>query len=325
VSRDRSAKAARERKLRAVHDAPPGLVDGEVLTIVRRHWPVEVDAVEHLPVGFGAHHWRALARGKPRLFVTLDALGAHHSAASLEAAYAAVAALDLDFVVASLPTRSGRYTVPLEHGQLSCAPWTAGTVAGAGPVVSDRLARANIDTLARLHAIEPPRAIRHWQPRVGPDFAASLAGALRGSWAAGPYGEPARAAITTRIEAIAEWTTRYHQLVDQAVALRWVPTHGEPHTRNQMITARGVRFVDWESFALAPRERDFGPLIEAGYADQLRPNWAMVEMYDLEWRLDEIAQYASWFACQHSDSNDGEVAWEALRHELDRPEWQCPP
>jgi spectinomycin phosphotransferase len=308
-----------------VREPPPGLVDGEVLTIVRRHWPVDVDEVEHLPVGFGAHHWRASVRGEPRLFVTLDALGARHSAASLEAAYAAAAALDLDLVVASLPTRTGGYTVALEHGRLSCAPWTAGTVAGSGAVADDRLAWANIDALARLHAIKPPAAIPHWQPRVGPDFAASLACALRGSWATGPHGEPARVAISTRIMAIADWTTRYHQLVDQAAALRWVPTHGEPHTRNQMITAAGVRFVDWESLALAPRERDLGPLIAAGYADHLRPDWAMVEMYDLEWRLDEIAQYASWFSREHSGSEDDQVAWDALQHELDRPEWHSPP
>jgi spectinomycin phosphotransferase len=209
-------------------------------------------------------------------------VGARHSAASLEAAYAATAALDLDFVVASLPTCTGEYTVPLERGRLSCAPWTAGKVAGSGPVVGDGLARANIDALARLHATSPPAAISLWQPRVGPDFAASLAGALRKPWSTGPFGELAREAISARIEELALWTARYHRLVDRARRLPWVPTHGEPHTRNQLITATGPRFVDWESLALAPRERDLGPLIEAGYADHLRPDWAMVEMYDLE-------------------------------------------
>ena len=31
-----------------------------------------------------------------------------------------------------------------------------------------------------------------------------------------------------------------------------VPTHGEPHNDNQVITAHGLRLVDWESLALAP-------------------------------------------------------------------------
>jgi spectinomycin phosphotransferase len=308
-----------------VREPPLGLADAEVLTIVRRHWPVDVDEVEHLPVGFGAHHWRASVGGEPRLFVTFDALGARHSAESLEAAYAAAAALDLDFVVASLPARTGGYTVPLQHGRLSCAPWTAGRVAGSGPVADDRLAWANIDALARLHATKAPAAIPHWRPRVGPGFAASLARALRSSWTTGPYGEPARAAISTRITAIADSTARYQQRVEQAATRRCVPTHGEPHTRNQMLTAAGLRFVDWESFALAPRERDLGPLIAAGYADHLRPDWAMVELYDLEWRLDEIAQYAALFSGPHSGGQDDQIAWDALQHELERPERRWPP
>ena len=295
-----------------------------MLAAVRRHWPAEVDAVEHLPVGFGAHHWRASARSAPRLFVTLDAVGARHSAASLEGAYAAAAALELDFVVAPLPSRTGTYTVPLADGRLSCTPWTAGTVAGSGPVTGDGLARANLDALARLHAARPPAAIPRWRPRVGPELAETLAGALGRAWASGPYGEAARAAIAERIGAIAAWTTRYHGLVDRARTLPWVPTHGEPHTRNQIVTPGGVRLVDWESFALAPRERDLGPLIEAGHAADVRPDWAMVELYDLEWRLDEIAQYATWFAGPHTGDRDDRIALDGLRRELGRPEWRRP-
>jgi spectinomycin phosphotransferase len=254
------------------------------------------------------------------VFVTLDALGERHSAASLEAAYAAAAALDLDFVVASLPTRDGAYTAPLADGRLSCAPWTVGEVAGSGPVTDERLARANLDALGRLHAEPPPAAIPRWRPRVGPGFAASLESALHIPWDTGPYGEPARKAISLRIATIAGWTARYHRLADQAAAVRWVPTHGEPHTRNQMITPAGLRFVDWESVALAPRERDLGPLIEAGYADGLRPDGAMVELFDLEWRLDEIAQYAAWFSARHSGSQDDQIAWGGLQQELERPD-----
>jgi spectinomycin phosphotransferase len=120
------------------------------------------------------------------------------------------------------------------------------------------------------------------------------------------------------------WTARYHALVAQAAGLTWVPTHGEPHAGNQLVTASGVLLVDWESLSLAPRERDLGPLIAAGYADAVAPDWAMVELFDLEWRLDEVAQYADWFAAPHSGTASDAVAFEGLVEELERPEWRRP-
>ncbi|HEV2929213.1 MAG TPA: hypothetical protein VGW74_11030, partial [Propionibacteriaceae bacterium] len=76
---------------------PPTFVsDAEVLAVVADGWQTDVDTVEHLPVGFGAHHWVARQAATPLLFVTLDALGRRHTAHSLEAAYAGAAALAAD-------------------------------------------------------------------------------------------------------------------------------------------------------------------------------------------------------------------------------------
>ena len=46
----------------------------------------------------------------------------------------------------------------------------------------------------------------------------------------------------------------------------------------------------------------------------------MVELFDLEWRLDEISQYAAWFAAPHTGNRDDEIAFGGLRDELTRPE-----
>ena len=47
---------------------PPAFVsDAEVLQVVSDGWPADIDTVEHLPVGFGAHHWVARQSGVPRL------------------------------------------------------------------------------------------------------------------------------------------------------------------------------------------------------------------------------------------------------------------
>ncbi|MFG1626333.1 phosphotransferase [Kribbella sp. NPDC049227] len=303
----------------------PDVVSAEaVLDAVRTGWAVDVDAIEHLPVGFGAHHWRVSYAGVPRLFVTLDSLGRRHSAASLEAAYTAAGELargGLEFVAASIRNRQGHYTTPLAGGSLSCVPWLDGEPAGAGGIDTARLARQNAEALARLHATTPPAGIPTWRPRIGEDFGDSLADLLRSPWQTGPYAEPARNALAKRIDAIRRWTDSYHELARRAAEHPWVPTHGEPHTANQVVTDHGIVFVDWESLARAPRERDLGTLVGSEYAELAAPNWEMIELFDLEWRLEELAQYADWFNRPHAGTDSDRVAFDDLTEELNRPDW----
>ncbi|MEJ7832645.1 MAG: hypothetical protein WKF79_07010 [Nocardioides sp.] len=82
--------------------------------------------------------------------------------------------------------------------------------------------------------------------------------------------------------------------------------------------------MDWESLKLAPRERDLRGLVEAGRADLAVPRWQMIELFDLEWRLDEISQYAAWFAAPHTGTASDEIALAGLEEELGRPEWRLP-
>jgi spectinomycin phosphotransferase len=311
--------------LAALMREPPDFVSADaVLDAVQTHWAIDVHAIEHLPVGFGAHHWRVSSAGAPRLFVTLDSLGRRHSAESLEAAYAAageLAAVGLEFVVASVPNRQGRCTAPLAGRRVSCVPWTDGEPAGSGPIDTDGLARQNAEALARLHATTPPAGIPSWRPRVEEDFGDYLADLLRSPWQTGPYGERARSALAQRIDAIRRWTDAYHELSRRAVEHPWVPTHGEPHTANQLVTDQGIVFVDWESLARAPRERDLGTLVGSGYAELAAPNWEMIELFDLEWRLDELAQYAVWFTRPHTGTDSDRAAFDDLIAELKRPDW----
>ena len=44
-----------------------------------------------------------------------------------------------------------------------------------------------------------------------------------------------------------------------------------------------------------------------------------IEMFDLEWRLDELSGYAAWFARPHTGNRDDQIAYEGLLEELDRP------
>jgi spectinomycin phosphotransferase len=310
-----------------VREPPRDLADGDVLAAVRQHWSRHVDQVEHLPLGFGAHHWRASSSRTALFFVTLDGLGDRHTGASLEGAYASAAALaaaGLEFVLAPVPTLTGAYTVPVAGRVVSCTPWRQGSAAGPGPLQDRGLAELDVAVLARLHAAPPPPRIGSWRPLVDADFADALQRSVSSGWQSGPHGEPARRAVAGRLPEVRRWTARYHQLAAQAQSRPWVPTHGEPHTQNQLVTASGLVFVDWESLALAPRERDLRTLVDFGYTRLGSVSWPMIEMFDLEWRLDELAQYSAWFAHLHGDTASDRVAFRGLQEELGRPDWSRP-
>lgn len=286
-----------------MREPPPDVDDDAVLSVVRESWLPDVDAVEHLPVGFGAWHWRASYAGEPRLFVTLDVLGVHHTADTLEATYAATAALadGLDLVVASLPGSDGRYTSPLAGGALSATPW----VDGERP---DGSATAGL--LAHLHATAAPSSLPRWHPLVGPDLPDGLATRTRTPWTAGPHGEDARSLLVDHLDDLGGWVADYLRLAASTDPATWVVTHGEPHVRNQLATDRGVVLVDWESARLAPAERDLRWLEPpTGDPDLLR-------MFELEWRLDEVSQYAAWFEQPHTGTESDRVALGGLRSAL---------
>lgn len=299
-----------------------------MLDRVRSHWDIEADAVRHLPVGFGAHHWCASRDQRPVAFVTWDSSWAHHSRASLEDTYAAAAALRTtsvaDLLVPPLATRAGGFTVPAGRGALSLTPWILATGPSDGPEWADDTAAL----LTRLHAVDPPARLPTWRPAPPDDLADRLPGLLYHPWDTGPLGPQMHEAVSDRLSEVLSWDARMRDLLSSSDPSRWVLTHGEPHPGNQSVVGAGRVLVDWESARLAPRERDLRPLWPGGtgwlLAGDAEPDWAMVELFDLEWRLDEIAQYAAWFAAPHGDGPDDRIALDGLRHELDRPGW-CRP
>ncbi|WP_249025487.1 phosphotransferase family protein [Streptomyces sparsogenes] len=305
--------------------SPPPFIDNEAIaSAVAAHWLPEAAGADYLPWGFGAHHWR-VAGGGTTLFVTLDQVEPRHTAASLEAAYAGAAALaatGMDTVCAPLPARSGRFTVDVGVGVLSVTPWLEGRSPTEAEAREPRHVGQIIDALAALHHAAPPDGLRHWAPRVGPAFADELRGRTARPWRSGPLAEEARTTIVACHGAIEDWTGRYHELANIALTRRdsWVPTHGEPHNDNQVVGVHGLKLVDWESLALAPRERDYADLLEAGVADRLDPDPAMVELFSLDWRLSEIDEYSRWFAAPHTGTEDDHTALEGLREELSAAE-----
>jgi len=310
-----------------VFHPPSELTDAEVLESVRSGWLPAVDRVEHLAVGFGAHHWCGELAGAPLWFVTYDRFTDRHTAASLAAAYSGAVELaeqGLEFVVAPVRTRSGDLLVRVATGGLSCTPWVRGKVVGEGPLSDPGTAAENLTALRRLHSSTIPEQLPVWQPALAPDLGGRLESLVGHAWETGPYGEGARRAIADRLPDIRAWTDRLVQLARRSAQRRWVPTHGETHTRNQILTDKGIVFIDWESLKLAPPERDFSTLVQAGYGDQVEADPAMVELFDLEWRLSEIEAYSRWFAAAHAGTTDDRVAFQGLRDELGREPWWRP-
>ena len=305
-----------------MQDPPTHVSDDEVLASVRRHWSAEVDALTHLPVGSGAHHWQASARGAPRLFVTLDALGPRRTAAGLEGAYAGAATLAfaLDAAVAGLPVRSGGYTVPLAGGALSVTPWVWGEQAGDGPPATREDAEATARTLRRLHAARVPDGVPAWGPLVPETFASDLSARLEAVADAGPTSASACSLLRSHLRDVDVWTRRYHELARAAGQRPWVATHGEPQSRNQLRSLTGrLLLVDWESLRLAPPERDLRVLVDAGHGDLVEADPDGLEMFDLESRLDEVDRYAARFAAGHAGASDDVTALAGLRFALTRP------
>ncbi|GAA2113779.1 phosphotransferase [Nocardioides bigeumensis] len=309
-----------------MREPPPHVSDDDVLVLLRSSWDRDLASVTHLPVGFGAHHWRADAEGTPRFFVTLDLPDERKTASELEASYAAAAQLaasGLEFVVPSLPSVTGSFTVPCADGDLSVTAWRDGTSHGFGPPETREAAEATLAMLRRLHATAPPPGLAPWRPVIDRAFSARLALRLGTPWDTGPYGERARAALSRHVEDIGRWSAAYLRLCDAAVDRPWGATHGEPHQGNQLVTPTGRVLVDWETARRAPAERDLRVLVEGGFADLCGDaiDWEMVEMYDLEWRLDEISQYADWFSAPHDGTKDDEIAYGGLLGELDRADF----
>jgi spectinomycin phosphotransferase len=297
-----------------VRERPEGVDDEDVLVCIQERWDRDVDGVEHLPVGFGAHHWAVGRGGERAYFATLDVLGSRHSAASLEAAYrtATLLAEELDAVVAPLLDRNGRCTATLGGRALSLTPWSPYPT----PAVLDGAATAAV--LRGLHACAPPAGTPTWRPRVAADLADQLTRLSENPWRRGPFGEAARRAVRAHLHDLRRWTARYHALSAVARGRAWVVTHGEPHEANQLTDGDRIWLVDWESVKLAPPERDWRTLHDRGHAVPADP--AMLELFDLEWRLDEVDQYARWLAGPHAGSASDALALDGLREELTRPD-----
>jgi spectinomycin phosphotransferase len=220
-------------------EAPPGFDLDRLRTALVESWGIRARELEYVPVGFGAHHWRATDASKRAYFLALHDLGADADVGftkltrAFETAFWLHTRGQLEFVVAPLRNRAGgvihRYA---EVAGLAVYPWL------------ECHAREILDTpdvgqlLARLHASTtrlPPGLAR------AEDFAiprrADLERALTQldqPWNARPYSQPARDRLREAAGPTRDLLALYDRLADEALATPadWVITHGEPYGPN---------------------------------------------------------------------------------------------
>ena len=98
----------------------------------------------------------------------------------------------------------------------------------------------------------------------------------------------------------------------------WVVTHGEPHGGNLMRTDEGYVLVDWDTVALAPRERDLWMLAEetGTYNDATghEPDEVGVNFFRLTWDLEDIAAFTGELRSPHEHDEDTEKVYAALTY-----------
>ena len=313
---------------------PADLTPETVLDVLREHWDAGVVTTVHLPRGAGAHHWVGSGRHQPRWFVTADDVSADGRLEELLDTYAAARELAAQGHHVVVPTvapeaESSGIGVVVGPYLVTVTAYLEGE-AGPGEYADDNQRALIAGALGALHAASPPARTRAWTP--GPPRRSELGVLLTRldrSWSAGPFGESVRNALRRSGTELGRLYQRYDQLAAQALADpgRWVPTHGEPHTANVLWLLGGPVLVDWESLRVAPRERDLRSVLRG--ADGAEPLSAyvahggtaaldddMVELFDLEWWLWEVAEYAVRFHGPHDGDEDDARFHQAFLEEV---------
>lgn len=148
---------------------------------------------------------------------------------------------------------------------------------------------------------------------------------LDGTWP-GPFGERAHLALRSAAADLRRALRVFDELAAKASGAERVVTHGEPHPGNVMRSGAELRLVDWDTVALAPRERDLTVAMPrdddewAAYRSAGAPGEAdphLVRLYRLQWSLAEVSLYARWFRGTHDDDADARTAWEGFSKELE--------
>lgn len=322
--------------------AEPSDVDrAQLVEALRTAWGIRIESLDYEPVGFGSDHYTARDGDARRWFVTLDDLRRKPWMAEdpddvfdgLDGAFRTAVALrsiGLEFVHAPTQRPEGGVLCSIgSHYAMSVFSFVDGRSSTFHERPTDPERRVVLSALGRLHgstddmpagltrrdSLEIPLRTRLFENLED----------LGSTWTGGPFSEPTRQLLLRSSARVRDMFAAYDELtaVVDAAGDRWVITHGEPHAGNVMWTVDDeLVLIDWDTVALAPRERDLWMLApkddqewrayaSAGGSRDMRP--ASVELYRLRWSLSEIADYVGLFRSAHRDDPNTTVAWSGLQ------------
>jgi spectinomycin phosphotransferase/16S rRNA (guanine(1405)-N(7))-methyltransferase len=329
---------------------PPELSDIAIKASLADHWSFAANDLAYEPVGFGAHHWRAVAAAGDACFVTVHDLTAKRRDDAepedevfrrLTASFTAAVDLQragLSFVLAPVPGADGRVVDRLDDRfSLAVHPYLHGHPAGSGGEFESQDDRmAVLDLIVQVHAATPAVATHVDRDDLTVPHADEIPAAidaLGARWDAGPYGERARLLLDEQAPGLARLVLAYDDLAEQVEQLRdrAVLTHGEPHAGNVLVVDDDRHLIDWDTALLAVAERDLWDLdpgdgsVLAAYerATGLTPSRAALDLYRLWFDLTEVGQYLGELRRPHTDTADITESWKNLVHFL-RPAERWP-
>jgi len=327
--------------LAAVDTPPPAAFsDLDLLAALTAHWNLRADGVRYVPEGAGSYHWRLGPGEHPQYFVTVDDLDTkpwisderQATFDGLAVAYRAAHALDratgLSLAVGPLLTSDNSVIVRLsDQYAVSVFPFVEGVAGRWGDELRPDLRTALIRQLATLHQAAGRLDIRVGRRPLGLPERPLLMAALRAldrPWRGGPLAEPARRALADHADAVTDWLAELDGLASSLGAAaqdqQLVLTHGEPHPGNLIMTAGGLRLIDWDTAALALPERDLWMLDDRS-ADGFAPyteltgrkvSPAAVRFYRLAWTLSDIASYTATFRSPHERAWPADQRWDGF-------------
>jgi hypothetical protein len=304
--------------------APADFAYDHLVQLLTAEWLMQVSELEYLPVGFGAHHWRAVGADHTAYFLALHDLrlpadlSYQQLGGALETAHWLRHVGELEFVLPPIRNQSGNVVVRFGvdaalavYPWLSCRPRRDLDAADVGHL------------LARLHAScrELPMGLLP-QENFAIPWRTALDRALADldrPWTSGPYAEATRHQLVASQTATRDLLAWYDSLAEEVLDSRaeWVVTHGEPYGPNLVETDTGKSLlVDWDSALHASRERDLWEIPEASVALSVyaaatsqQPEQRRLRLYRAWYHLAETAIYVHQFRNPHrGDLNDRE-AW----------------